>query len=63
MHGACVFEACDLNGGNWVFVSGLTDQAVALTVTDSRTGGTQDYYNPLGRPFELVRDLVAFGCP
>jgi photosystem II stability/assembly factor-like uncharacterized protein len=45
-----------------VYAGGLTDIDVTLHVTDTRTGTTQDYHNPLGRPFALVRD-GPFTCP
>ena len=43
------------------YASGLTDLEVTLTVTDRLTGQVGTYTNPLGRPFELVRD-GAFVC-
>ena len=46
------------SGGSGVglYVAGLTDLEVTLTVTDMATGEVKAYTNPLGRPFELVRD-------
>ncbi len=48
----------------WVFAGGMTDLAVTLTVTDTRTGEVQVYENPLGTSFLTVRDTRAFEtCP
>jgi hypothetical protein len=45
-----------------VYAGGLTDLDVTLHVTDTRTGTTKDYHNPLGTGFSLVRD-GPFDCP
>ena len=45
-----------------VYAGGLTDLGVTLHVTDTRTGTTKDYTNPLGTGFTLIRD-GPFGCP
>ena len=45
-----------------VYAAGLTDLDVTLHVTDTRTGVSRTYRNPLGTPFSLIRD-GAFGCP
>jgi hypothetical protein len=67
-----VLPACEINGHIWVFVSGLTDLEVELTVRDAlRTYlpesppgiGTVTYTNPLGRPFEPILDTTALPCP
>lgn len=48
----------------WVFASSLTNVEVALTVTDTRTGQTKRYGNPLGTPFQPIQDTTAFAtCP
>jgi hypothetical protein len=48
----------------WVFASGLTDVAVDLVVTDTKTNTTKTYTNPLGRPFPPIQDTGAFAtCP
>jgi hypothetical protein len=36
---------------------------VTLTVTDTRTGQTRRYFNPLGKPFAPRQDVNAFACP
>ena len=45
-----------------VYAAGLTDLFVTLTVTDTRTGQARSYTNPLGIPFQMVRD-GPFSCP
>ncbi|HEX2162319.1 MAG TPA: vanadium-dependent haloperoxidase [Thermoanaerobaculia bacterium] len=59
-----LIDACEVPefGRFWVFASGLTNVEVALTVTDTQTGATRTYFNPLGRPFESVQDTDAFLC-
>ena len=50
--------------GFWFFAGGLTDSSVVLTVTDTVSGESQQYLNPLGRPFSPIRDLGRFdACP
>ncbi len=58
-----VLDACALPGFNsyWVFAAGLTDVEVALTVTDTVSGEVQEYFNPLGSPFQPIQDTAAFG--
>ncbi len=45
-----------------IYAGGLTDVEATLRVTDTRTGLTKDYRNPLGTPFRLIRD-GSFECP
>ena len=48
----------------WVFASGLTNVEVVLTVTDTQTGESNTYMNPLDEPFQPVQDTGAFAtCP
>jgi len=48
-----------------VFASGLTDQEVHLTVTDTLSGAVREWVNPRGSSFVPVRDTDAFphSCP
>ena len=55
-----VLDGCSVNGSYWIFISGLTDVAVDITVIDVVSGRVNRYRNPLGTPFELVRDTGAF---
>ena len=47
----------------WVFASGLTNLGVDLVVTDTVTGATKSYQNPLGTRFETIADTAAFPFP
>lgn len=48
----------------WVFLSGLTNVQVVVTVTDTATGAVKVYNNPQGRPFPPLLDTNAFAtCP
>ncbi len=61
-----VLDACGFPGFNnyWVFAGGLTSVEVLLTVTDTQTGESQQYTNPLGAPFQPIQDTGAFDtCP
>jgi hypothetical protein len=58
-----VLDACTVNARRWVFGGGLTDVEVAIEVTDTATGTTQMYSNPLGTAFQPIQDTGAFSCP
>ena len=48
----------------WVFASGLTNVAVDLTVTDTKSGAVKTYSNPMGQAFQPIQDTGAFStCP
>jgi hypothetical protein len=47
---------------NAVYANGLTDLGVEIEVTDTASGLTERYSNPLGSDFELIRD-GPFSCP
>ena len=55
-----VLNGCGFNQRFWVFLSGLTNVAVTVTVTDTETGATKTYTNPQGRTFRTVLDTNAF---
>jgi CSLREA domain-containing protein len=55
-----VLDGCGLNGHYWVFLSGLTNVEVTITVTDTRNGTVKTYTNPLNRNFRPVFDTGAF---
>jgi hypothetical protein len=58
-----VLDACVLPGHHlWVFAAGLTNVAVTLEVTDTRTGAVRIYERPPGKAFEPIQDLTAFDC-
>jgi DNA-binding beta-propeller fold protein YncE len=58
-----VLDGCALGGHFWVFAGGLTNVAVTMTVTDTRTGAFKTYQNPQGKPFAPLQDTAAFPCP
>jgi hypothetical protein len=59
-----VIDGCALNGRHWVFAAATTDVEYTLTVTDSLTGRTARYENPLGRRSPAFTDTEAFAtCP
>lgn len=59
-----VLDACTFNDRFWVFLAGLTDVRVDVTVTDTQTGEEKTYVNPLGRAFAPIQDTSAFAtCP
>ncbi len=58
-----VLDGCALNQHYWVFAGGLTNVHTAITVTDTVTGATKTYDNPLGTPFQPLQDTSAFACP
>ncbi|HEV8577811.1 MAG TPA: Calx-beta domain-containing protein [Thermoanaerobaculia bacterium] len=61
-----VLNACVPPLGNkyWVFYSATTNVEFAVVVTDTQTGKTRGYYNPLNRPAPPVQDVSAFAtCP
>ena len=59
-----VLDGCSISDSYWVFISGLTDVAVTITVTDTVAGETKVYSNALGQAFLPVLDTGAFStCP
>lgn len=58
-----VLNACAFNR-YWVFFAATTNVEYTLTVTDTQTGRTRFYYNPLNRTAPPVQDTDAFAtCP
>jgi CSLREA domain-containing protein len=59
-----VLNACGLNQHYWVFLSGLTNVEVTVTVTDTENGTSKVYHSPLGSVFPTNLDTGAFAtCP
>jgi acid phosphatase type 7 len=59
-----VIDGCALNDRYWVYAAASTDVEYTLTVTDTATGRTASYENPLGRRAPAVTDTQAFAtCP
>ena len=59
-----VLDACTVadHRATWVFVAGLTNVGVTITVTDTETGQEKVYRNPRGEAFEPILDTSAFPC-
>jgi hypothetical protein len=59
-----VLDGCGLNSKWWVFAGGLTNVAVTLTVTDTKTSTVKTYHNPPSTTFQPIQDTSAFAtCP
>ncbi len=59
-----VLNACAVNNRYWVFAAGMTNVEYTLTVTDTQTGKTWSFDNPMNRPAPPVQDTLTFDvCP
>ncbi|MEM7351988.1 MAG: beta-propeller fold lactonase family protein [Acidobacteriota bacterium] len=59
-----VLDGCDFNERFWVFASATTDVEYTLQVTDTRSGETVMYLNPLGTAAPAITDTNALAtCP
>ncbi|MEM9557939.1 MAG: VWA domain-containing protein [Acidobacteriota bacterium] len=59
-----VLNACGVNDRYWVFFAATTNVGYDLSVTDTQTGITRRYSNPLGIASPAVTDTDAFAtCP
>ena len=59
-----VLDACDGFDRFWVFIAGLTNVEVDITVRDRQTGAVRAYNNPLDQALLPVQDTDAFAtCP
>lgn len=59
-----VINGCTFNNRFWVFSAATTNVEYTLTVTDTETGVTEVYFNPLGTAADAVTDTDAFAtCP
>ncbi|HEX4955926.1 MAG TPA: hypothetical protein VF017_21265 [Thermoanaerobaculia bacterium] len=54
-----VLDACALNDRFWVFFAALTNVEFTLTVTDSQTGQSKQYVNPLNVTAPTTTDTTA----
>jgi CSLREA domain-containing protein len=57
-----VLDGCALNQRYWAFSAGMTNVRVDLLVTDTATGVTKTYTNPLNRVYRTRLDTAAFPC-
>lgn len=59
-----ILNTCATNNRYGVFLSGLTNSAVTVTVADLKAKQTKTYTNPAGRVFQTRLDTGAFAtCP
>ena len=58
-----VLDACGVDGDWWAYVASGSTVEYTLTVTDTNTGVSRTYRNPLGSVPELISDTDAFDCP
>lgn len=59
-----VLNGCVRNGHYWVFAAATTTVEYTLTVTDTLTGATAVYHNPLGKSAVAINDTEALAvCP
>jgi plastocyanin len=60
-----VLNGCGIDNAYWVFAAGLTNVAVHVTVTDTKTGAVYTRDNAQGAAFEPIQDTGAFpaSCP
>ena len=49
-----MIDGCGLNQRYWLFAGGLTNVKVDLTLTDTVTGKSKSYSNPLGTKFAPI---------
>ncbi|HWN41199.1 MAG TPA: CSLREA domain-containing protein [Thermoanaerobaculia bacterium] len=57
-----VLDGCGLNDRFWVFLSGLTDVGVEVTVEDTATGSTWTHNHAAGTPLQPRLDTNALNC-
>jgi hypothetical protein len=59
-----VLDGCPVNQHYWVFAAATTNVGYVLTVTDTASGQSRRYENPLGRTSAAVTDTEALAaCP
>ncbi len=59
-----VLDVCDKFDAFWVFSAATTSVEYTLTVTDTQTNATKEYFNPLGNAAAAITDTSAFAtCP
>ena len=59
-----VLDACGVNQHYWVFAAATTNIEYTLRVTDTLSGESREYVNPLGNAASALTDTTAFAtCP
>jgi hypothetical protein len=57
-----VLDACSISGRFWIFVAGLTDLGVRVSVFDRLNDYAYGFDNPVGRPFETAIETEGYPC-
>ena len=60
---AKILNNCAANGHYWLYLGGMTNARVDLTITDTQTGQAKTYTNPSGQAFRTLINRVTFACP
>ena len=55
-----VLDGCGINQSFWVFAAATTNVEYTLYITDTATGATKTYFNPLGTASPALTDTSAF---
>jgi hypothetical protein len=55
-----ILDGKAVNGKYWVFIAGLTNVGVQVSVIDSTNGNTKTYTNELNTVFQSIQDTEAF---
>ncbi len=56
-------DGCGLNSRKWIFFAAATNVGYRVTVTDTQSGLSKEYPNPVGNLAQAVNDIEAFtGC-
>ena len=59
-----MLNRCGTNDNYWVFAASTTNVEYTVTVTDTESGRTKQYTNPLGVSSPAITDTSAFAtCP
>ena len=59
-----IVNGCGFNNHFWVFSAATTNVQYTLRVTDTQSGVTKEYENPLGNAADAITDTSAFAtCP
>ena len=57
-----VLDGCGINDTYWVYIGGLTNIWVEVVVTDTETGETKSWTNPMNQSFRPIDDTGYFDC-
>lgn len=60
---AKILDNCATNGHFWLYLGGMTNARVDLTITDTQTGHVTTYTNQSGQAFRTLINRTTFACP